>query len=65
MWMTSYIASIQKHLVQDFGMSPRQDNPDVPAHVPDGIYPMTINGRLDQVRIEDGRISCCNFEPTP
>jgi hypothetical protein len=30
--------------------------------IPDGVYPMTIDGKLDRVRMEDNKIHCCNFE---
>jgi hypothetical protein len=30
--------------------------------IPDGEYPMTIDGRLDRVRLVGGKIRCGNFE---
>lgn len=31
-------------------------------NIPDGDYPMTINGKLDNVKLMNGFISCCNFD---
>lgn len=31
------------------------------AAVPDGEYPMVIDGKRDNVRIEGGKIHCCNY----
>lgn len=66
MWMTTYIAEIQKQFVEKYGFQRRMDQPDnpqiVPVFVPDGYYPMEIEGKLDHVRVENGFISCCNFE---
>lgn len=63
MWMTSYIVAIQRQLIDQYGFP---ENPDragtILGDVPDGEYPMTIEGRLDHVRIKDGKISCCNFD---
>lgn len=62
MWMTDYIREIQRQLVAHYGFAERPDAPGIPASVPDGEYPMMIDGKLDRVRIEGGNISCCNFE---
>ncbi|HSX23225.1 MAG TPA: hypothetical protein VLE97_10680 [Gaiellaceae bacterium] len=62
MWMTSYIREIQRQLVCQYGFAERPDAPGIPADVPDGEYPMTIDGKLDHVRISGGKIHCCNFE---
>lgn len=61
MRMLEYISAIQAKLISQYGFAPRDDAPNIPMHVPDGIYPMEIGGRLDRVEIKDGRISCCNF----
>jgi hypothetical protein len=69
MWMTDYIREIKRQFVEVYGLARRMDQPDnpeiVPIHVPDGDYPMTIEGKLDRVKIVNGFISCCNFDPTP
>ena len=62
MWMTSYIREIQRQLVSQYGFAERSDAPGVPVDVPDGEYPMTIDGKVDRVRVEGGKIHCCNFE---
>jgi hypothetical protein len=63
MWMTSYIDTIKRQLIDQYGFP---ENPDhagqVLGDVPDGEYPMIINDKLDNVRIKDGKISCCNFD---
>lgn len=64
--MTQYIAEIQRQLVSKYRFAPREDYPDIPKDkVPDGVYPMTIDGSVDNVKITNGKISCCNFEPEP
>lgn len=63
MWMTDYIREIQRQLVERYGFAERADAPGVPVDVPDGEYPMTIDGKLDRVLVQRGKISCCNFEP--
>ncbi len=62
MQMLSYIAEIQRQFVEVFGFPARKDASHIPAHVPDGVYPMTIDGKVDHVKIEGGKISCCNYE---
>ena len=60
--MLEYISAIQKKLIEEYGFKERPDMPGVPADVRDGTYPMKIKGKLDHVRIEDGKIHCCNFD---
>ena len=62
MWMTDYIREIQRQFVEVFGFEENPDQPGLPLNVPDGEYPMTIEGKLDNVRVVDGKIHCCNFE---
>jgi hypothetical protein len=54
MRMTRYIEEIQRRFVTEYHFS------DLAA-VPDGEYPMLIDGKLDRVRIEGGKIHCCNY----
>lgn len=63
MWMTDYIREIQRQFIEHYGFAERSDAPGVPVDVPDGEYPMTIDGKLDRVCVQSGKISCCNFEP--
>lgn len=62
MWMTDYIRSIQRKLIDEYGFTEDPERPGIPLDVPDGNYPMTIEGKLDQVKVVDGGINCCNFE---
>lgn len=62
MWGTAYIQEIQRQLITEYGFPENPDKPGVPVGVTDGDYPMTIEGRLDHVRVVDGKISCCNFD---
>lgn len=57
--MTDYINEVQKKLVTQYGFTP--DARGLPQNVPDGEYPMEIEGRMDRVLITDNRIHCCNF----
>jgi len=63
--MLSYIAAVKRGLRDKFKFKPKVDGPDpVFAHgqVPDGTYPMKIEGRVDKVKIVNGTISCCNWD---
>ncbi len=62
MRMTDYIREIQRQWIEVYGFQENPDKPGVPLNVPDGEYPMTIEGKLDHVRVVDGNINCCNFE---
>ena len=64
MWMTEYIWEINRQFVAVYGYPENPDRPGVPVvgSVPDGEYPMEIGGKVDHVKIEDGRIHCLNFE---
>lgn len=64
--MLEYILAVKRQLRDGYGFVPGpRSSPDEPVFaegtVPDGEYPMTINGRLDKVSIEGGAINCCNF----
>lgn len=68
MWMTDYIRAIKRQLRDVYHCAPTGGTADEPlfASLPDGDYPMTIDGKLDRVRIVNGAISCGNFEePQP
>ncbi len=60
--MMDYIRKIQTAFIVQHGFTEHPDKPGLPHHVPDGEYPMTIYGKVDNVRIVDGRINCCNFD---
>lgn len=58
--MFSYIAEIQRQLVTKYGFVVGENG--CPKGVPDGVYPMDIEGKVDHVKITRGKISCCNFK---
>lgn len=64
MWMTAYIKEIKKQFVSKYNFQPSRMEGDEPIFdsIPDGIYPMKIEGKIDNVKITNGTISCCNFE---
>jgi hypothetical protein len=63
--MTEYIREIQRQFIEVYGFSENPEKPGLPLNVPDGEYPMTIDGKLDLVKIEDGMVDCCNFDTQP
>lgn len=64
MWMTDYIREIKRQFRDVYGFKPDriEGNDMCFDSIPDGEYPMTIEGKVDHVRITNGGISCCNFE---
>ena len=60
MQMIEYISEIKRQLIEVYEF-PKNDS-GCPTEVPDGEYPIQIEGRTDYVRIRGGRISCCNFK---
>lgn len=62
MWMTEYIREIQRQFIDVYGYQERQDMTGVPSGVGDGEYPMTIEGKVDRVRIVGGKIHCMNVD---
>lgn len=64
MWMTDYIRAIKCQFRDTYGFVPTGGTADDPtfASIPDGEYPMAIDGKLDRVAIVDGKIICCNFD---
>lgn len=63
MWMTQYISEIKKKLRDQYRFKPSRTVEGEPCfdNIPDGEYPMRIDGKLDRVKIVNGGISCCNF----
>lgn len=59
--MSEYIAEIQRQFVDVFNFEAKP-RAKIPVSVPDGVYPMLIEGRVDNVKIENGLIYCCRFE---
>lgn len=60
MGMLEYINAIQQKFITQYGY-PAGPN-GCPQGVPDGEYPMEIDGKVDRVRITKGKISCCNWD---
>jgi hypothetical protein len=58
--MTDYIREIQRQFVEVYHFPTNKEG--LPTDVPDGEYPMTIENKVDKVRITKGKIGCCNFE---
>jgi hypothetical protein len=61
MWKDEYIKEVLRKLVIDYGLEENPDKPGFPRELLDGEYPMTIQGKVDMIRIEKGEIKCCNF----
>lgn len=63
MWMTAYIREIKNQFRDVYNFTPSNPGEDEPNfdNIPEGIYPMMIEGKLDNVKIVNGTISCCNF----
>lgn len=60
MGMLQYIQEIQRQLIAVYKFPAGANG--CPQGVPDGDYPMEIDGKTDNVKITDGKISCCNFQ---
>lgn len=56
-----YVTEIHRQFVDVFKLQEDPKKPDWPLHIPDGIYPMNISGKVDNVLVEDGNIHYCNF----
>lgn len=63
--MLEYIRAIKRGLRDTHGFIPTGGTDHDPTFdkVPDGTYPMEIDGKTDHVKITGGKISCGNFEP--
>ncbi len=64
--MLEYIQEIKQNLSEtyNFRAIKRSDGfiLSICEDIPDGVYPMKIHGKVDNVAIIDGKINCCNFE---
>lgn len=63
MWMSDYIRTIKKKFASQYHFIPSRVVNGEPCfdNIPDGEYPMTIEGRIDCVKVSGNGISCCNF----
>lgn len=62
--MTQYISEIKRQFRDNYLFIPTggTDNDPIFSNIPDGIYPMLIDGQVDNVKITNNSISCCNFQ---
>lgn len=62
--MIGYINAVKRGFRDQHNIKPTggTDHEPLFEHIPDGEYPMVINGKLDRVRMVDGFINCCNFD---
>jgi hypothetical protein len=62
--MLGYIREIKRQWQEVYHFIPSRVVDGEPCfdNIPDGDYPMVIEGQLDWVRLEDGKINCCNFD---
>ena len=64
--MMEYIREIKRQFRDQYGFKPTDERMGelvfAEGQIPDGEYPMTINGRTDRVKIESGMIRCGNFD---
>lgn len=65
MWMTQYINEIRRQFRDKYNFTPSGGTENEPLfdNIPDGEYPMVIEGQTDYVRMSNGTISCCNDSP--
>ncbi len=66
MWMTDYISAVKRGLRDSHGFVSERTVGSEPifadGQIPDGIYPVVIEGKIDYVRITGNAIHCCNYE---
>lgn len=62
--MIGYINAIKRGFRDQHGIIPTGGTIHEPLfeHIPDGEYPMEIDGKVDKVKIINGTINCCNFD---
>ncbi len=68
MGITEYMREVKTALRTQHHLRPSRVVEDQPLfdYLHDGDYPMVIAGKLDRVRVVEGRFECCRFdEPVP
>ena len=60
--MLGYIEQVQQGFIREYGFRENPEKSGIPESVPDGEYPMIIDGKLDFVRVISGKIHCCNYD---
>ena len=58
--MMEYIREVKRQLRDQYKFKPTGGTKEDQTfdHIPDGVYPMLVRGRMDKVRIEGDRIIC-------
>ena len=62
MSMIMYVDAIKRKFITQYKFKENPTMPGCPMNVPDGVYPMKIDGKTDYVVIKNDTISCCNFK---
>ena len=64
MWMTEYIRQIKVAFRDQLNFKATGGTEDEPLfdNIPDGEYPVMIDGKKDNVKIVGGNIHCCRFD---
>lgn len=66
MSMLEYIRQIKIKFRDQYKFKPARTEGTEPVfavgQIPDGEYPMKIDGKLDKVKVINGAINCCNFD---
>ena len=62
----NYIREIKLQFRDVYHFTPDREQDGEPCYdaIPDGVYPMTIEGKLDNVKVVGNRIFCCRYEST-
>ena len=63
MWMTQYIPAIKREFRDKYKFIPTGGTEMEPTFdsIPDGEYPVEIEGKKDIIKITNGKISCNNL----
>ena len=62
--MFRYLSAVKRGFRDKYNFIPIEgstDNEPLFENIPDGDYPMEIDGKVDNVKIINGTINCCNF----
>jgi len=66
MWMTLYVNEIKRQFIDHYGFPENPDQPGcVLGDVPDGDYPMTIDGKSVVIYIKQGMINLSDSKGPP
>lgn len=64
MWMTDYIQAVKRDFRDVYGFKPSGGTKEEPLfeRIPDGDYPMEIEGKTDHVKVENGKLHVARFK---